>query len=577
MDLYDHLRRVPLFARLSAGHLVDLADLFDRHTVEAGRIITRQADLGATFNILDRGEAIVHRVDEHGMQKPVEMLHSGDHYGVTALFMASPRDATVRALTEVTLWSLTRPAFARWLAQNPSARRELLIPEEILNRVRAPRYPWLEAGEYVVYHARRHWIAYARTMALSTLMVLSYLAFLVFLSRYAKEPMQWNVMILPALGVYALAAAWNWVNWRNDYFAVTNRRLSHRERVAFISESRKEARLDRVQNINLTQDFLGSRLDYGTLAVTTAADVGSIVFDHVGHPTRFQERIWREISAAQATQRASQRHLIREELQRHTGLVGAPPVGDPETAPDRELESVLDDVIETAEAPELSHGPFERLLEWLTGHGLLLQTRIVAADSITWRKHWIFLAEAIAFPLAMSTLCGVLMMLGFFGVPATWLQAAPVYPYLMLVLTVVMMGWVWWSYDDWGNDQYIVTNERIIDVEKRPLAFEVNRREASLGMIQNVELVIPNFWASSLDFGRVVVQTAGAGEFTFDDVPNPHAVQNEIFARMQAFHERQREREAARRREELAEWFGVYEELRRGDPPTPGPGPAQGG
>jgi uncharacterized membrane protein YdbT with pleckstrin-like domain len=359
---------------------------------------------------------------------------------------------------------------------------------------------------------------------------------------------------------------WNWVNWGNDYFAVTNRRLSHRERVAFIYESRKEARIDRVQNIVLQQDFLGSRLDYGTLTVSTAADVGAMVFDQVGHPARFQEMIWQTISAAQATQRASQRQLIREELERHTGLVSPPPVGDP-TEEDGEVDSAPLDL------PEVAPNTVERLLRWLAGHGLLLETRIETADSVTWRKHWIFLAVGVAFPLAMSTLSGVLMVLGFFGVPATWVQIAPSYPFVMLVLTVVLMGWVWWSLDDWNNDLYIVTNERIIDVEKRPLAFQVQRREASLGMIQNVELVIPNFLASSLNYGRVVVQTAGAGEFTFDDVPNPHAVQNEIFQRMQTYQEAQRERDAARRRAELAEWFGVYEDLRQGRPPGADEGP----
>jgi len=126
----------------------------------------------------------------------------------------------------------------------------------------------------------------------------------------------------------------------------------------------------------------------------------------------------------------------------------------------------------------------------------------------------------------------------------------------------------------------MVTDDRIVDVEQRPFSLHSERREASLSVIQNVRFVIPHFWAALWGYGNVVVQTAGTGDFTFDRVHKPAEVQAEIFRRIEAYRERGRQQEAARRRQEMAEWFAVYRELQEpsaaapsatgdADPPEP--------
>jgi len=96
------------------------------------------------------------------------------------------------------------------------------------------------------------------------------------------------------------------------------------------------------------------------------------------------------------------------------------------------------------------------------------------------------------------------------------------------------VGGVWnlWNVLDWQNDLYILTSDRIIDLEKVPLISE-DRREARLQQIQDVHYVMPGFINRLLDFGDVEVETAGrAGGFTFRSVPHPRQVQAEIFARV---------------------------------------------
>ena len=559
MDLIEHLRRIPIFGRLGPEALMALAEMIDWQVLSSGTRLVRQADLGATFYVIDFGEAVVHRVDERGLQRPVGMITADDYFGVTSLFLGEPRDATITAVTEMGVWTLRRQDFEAFLAEHPEVRRSLVIPRAILTKLSAPRYPWLEPGEFVAAHCRRHWIVFARAMLFMTTLVIAYLALIVWLASSAD--LRLALLILPIMIVYASVFAWRWFNWRNDYFAVTTHRATHRERVAFVYESRNEVPLDRVQNINLVTRGLGQILGYGVLTIETAADVGTMVFDNIPHPETVRDAIWSQIARAQATRRASQRHLIRQTLASHMDI----DAGEPDTELDMDQEQPVD-LIETA-PPKVLPGKLTRMLMWLAEQDIVPRVRIETEDSVTWRKHWIFLFAEIALPLFLSVLLSVSALLGFFGIPAQ-LAVYSLYPLVLLLAAVVCLGWLWWQYNDWGNDLYIVTNERLIDIEKRPLFFSEERREASLGMIQNVSLRIPNITASLLNYGVVVVQTAGAGDFTFDQVSNPRAVQTEIFKRMQAFREAQREREASRRRAELAEWFSVYDELMQ-DRPRP--------
>jgi uncharacterized membrane protein YdbT with pleckstrin-like domain len=179
-------------------------------------------------------------------------------------------------------------------------------------------------------------------------------------------------------------------------------------------------------------------------------------------------------------------------------------------------------------------------------------------DTITWRKHWVALLK----PILPST--GLIILVS--AVAALLLAQGGInrLPILVVYVTLLMflVPWWLWVFEDWQNDIYQVTSTRIIDVEQLPFALREERREASLGQIQNVNLTVPSLAGRLLGYGSVTIETAGAGAFTFDYVKNPRAVQREIFRRMEVFKKRAREREAERRQDELLDWFSVYDQLR---------------
>lgn len=528
----------------------------EERVISAATVLTRQADLGNVFFLIRQGEAVVHRVDEDGLRRPVDMMRRGDYFGTTSLFLDEPRDATVTAKTEMRIWMITRPDFQRLLSEHEDLRQQLTIRPDIREKLQAPRYAWLGPGEVVIYHTHRHWLVFVRSMIASTLGVFLCLVALLWLRRRLAGIPSLFIPFSLLFGFYALSFLWHWFDWRNDYFLASTQRVVHREQVAFLYESRNAAPLARIQDFRIMRDFMGQMMDYGDLIIETAAEVGTIRFDHIPGPGEARDAVWEQMARAQATRHAEQRQAVRDTLARHLGLENAEAL-----AKGGGLEDSAQ--VDRLAAVHIQPGPITRFLTWIAEHGLIPRTRMQTEESTTWRKHWIFLVRETVGPLFWSFFVSVIMLLGFFGIPQPLVtRFHPYYPFILVPVTIFLLGLLWWNIVDWGNDLYIVTEDRIVDIERRPLFVSEERREARLRMIQHIHLEIPSFLAAAFDYGDVVIQTAGAGSFTFDKVPNPHDVQNEIFRRIEAFRKAQRQREAQRRQTELAEWFSVYDDLR---------------
>jgi len=124
-------------------------------------------------------------------------------------------------------------------------------------------------------------------------------------------------------------------------------------------------------------------------------------------------------------------------------------------------------------------------------------------------------------------------------------------------------GWFIYRYDDWHKDVYMVTSDRIVDVDSS--AFRLRgeeRREGTFDVIQNITYAIPGFFHKLLNMGDVTIETAGTEKtFTFQGVFDPSTVQQEIFNRTVAYQESRRQRDRVREDTRMAEWFGEYHHL----------------
>ena len=124
--------------------------------------------------------------------------------------------------------------------------------------------------------------------------------------------------------------------------------------------------------------------------------------------------------------------------------------------------------------------------------------------------------------------------------------------------------WLWYRYEDWRNDIYRVTDDRIVDVERTPFGLHERVAETMLDRIQDIKYVKPSLHATVFNYGNLVIETAGGqGQLTFDSVPDPRAVSQELFRRREAYHERQQQQVAREQRSDFLDWFMEYHHFLR--------------
>ena len=148
-----------------------------------------------------------------------------------------------------------------------------------------------------------------------------------------------------------------------------------------------------------------------------------------------------------------------------------------------------------------------------------------------------------------------------------------------MIILVLDVFWLWYRYEDWANDKYIVSDEQIVDVYKKPLGAE-EKRVAPLKSIQSVEYerlgIIPVvFYCGSLS-NRI-----GDTRFTFDEVYNPSEVQRDLFRRIAAQANRERRKESDTERQRILDVLEAYHEVvgkqQPAQTPSPKTGDSQGG
>lgn len=120
-ELATVLAGVPLFVRCTKRSLGTIARHFEVVAVPAGTSIVRQGAPGDAFFVLIDGTAEV-VVDDHAVGSMV----AGAHFGELALLTAGPRNATVRATSDVTVGVLGARMFRTLVREYPDLSEQLL-------------------------------------------------------------------------------------------------------------------------------------------------------------------------------------------------------------------------------------------------------------------------------------------------------------------------------------------------------------------------------------------------------------------------------------------------------------------
>jgi len=138
-------------------------------------------------------------------------------------------------------------------------------------------------------------------------------------------------------------------------------------------------------------------------------------------------------------------------------------------------------------------------------------------------KHWYMLAAPIvkAFAIIAATL--------FIPIWLHFIKFIFSYGILALIYytwQVFWIGYMIYAYIRWSQDKFIVTNERVINIDQQsPVRRKVS--EVELSRIENVTHEVNGFFPTLLNFGTVTIES-GSLTLALRNVEDPAGIQEDI-------------------------------------------------
>jgi uncharacterized membrane protein YdbT with pleckstrin-like domain len=492
----------------------------------------------------------------HDPPQLLNYLNPGALFGTRTIFENTPRTATIEVVIDATLAIYHRDDWEWIIHKNDRFETYFRTLERQFDETSRMAFPGLQGDEVVVIAVKRHILALLARLTLPLILLIIPVLFLIaeeligftFLEIITENLTLTLVFTAPFLFLAIVISIYQYLDWRNDDFIVTTKRVIHIERVLLYGEQRDEAPLVRIQDVTvIMHDILSKFADYHDLEIATAG-AGIISIDGIPHAEEIQNIIFQEQERARARLSAADIAAIRHMIARRLAW---------ESALEEPVMAVAED-----EAAILAQSETRRLpagLEYFWPRVKIINNENGVAV-ITWRKHLFMLIRNIFFPLLAVLVSLYLFITSFF---ANILFDVEFGPWIFGFLLFISLIWYLWQYDGWRKDQYKVTDRRIVDIEGTPFNLRgEQQREGTFDNIQNITYDIPNFFTKIINMGDVVIETAGSERtFTFDHVFNPSGVQEEIFNRMVLFQQRQREQVRDATTDRLVEVVAEYHRL----------------
>lgn len=538
------LRRIHLFHDLTDEDLAVIAGSLKEEVSQEGATVFVEGSDADRFFIVYQGRVRITQI-RRKEERELAVFVGGDYFGEEALLDHRKRSATVGTTEKTYLFSLTHTQFNEIVKRFPKLKSAFEVSVASRRLARKVHFNWLWPDEVIYFVARKHEVVLAQALSgpFVALLVPVFLLVYFFLTRSFLA-----IFVSGILFVVILAwAVWNWIDWGNDYYIVTNQRVIWLEKVIGIYDSRQEAPLSTVLSVGVETDMTGRLLDYGHVIVRTY--VGKIPFNHVSHPYEASHMVEEQWTRTKHVASRLEKEAMRNVLRQKMGLTV-------ETKPDETTKP------ENQAAPV----PFRRsILKVIAANWFKL--RLEDSGTITYRKHWYVLWRQIWQPslLIFLVIFGMIARLATLartpGITLFHFNEMPLIDTTMLALPALSIPLlVWWIYQyiDWRNDIFQVTPDQILDIDRKPFGTE-ERRAAPLENILSTEYYRIGLAGYLFNFGTVEI-TVGGTKLAFEDVLDPAAVQSDIDRRRAARIAKKREAEVIAERERMSDWLVAYHE-----------------
>jgi len=128
------LRQAPLFSGLDDEAAEALSASMVESRLARGEALFREGDSGDRLYVVTEGKVKLGRTSADGRENLLAILGPGQMFGELSLFDPGPRSATVTAVTDCTMQSLSHDELGGWLTGRHEVARGLLL--QLASRLR---------------------------------------------------------------------------------------------------------------------------------------------------------------------------------------------------------------------------------------------------------------------------------------------------------------------------------------------------------------------------------------------------------------------------------------------------------
>jgi hypothetical protein len=523
------LKKMHLFNGLSDERLAALAGNMGELVYENAEDLYAPGDKADAIYIVFKGGAKVSRKSSRKPPPQPDHYTVGDYFGLEPAFKRSRREAKAEVEARTTLLVLKTPEIIELIKESPHFKNTIQIMDTSRKNSTRLFFKWLQPDETLYLIARKHFIALYQTLLGPAFLMFVPLFFL-FLWGLVPDSSVPPTLAATSFLLDVVWIIWLVVDYENDFYIITNRRIVWVEKVVFLYDSRQESPISQILSGTVETGFLGRLLDFGEVVVRTYTS--RITFKEIEHPYQVKAMLDEYLNRTKDVSRRQEVDAMKQAIRTKLGLVQpknppAPPASQP---------------------PKAGRLTIPRLLV-----RELFKMRTEDAGKIVYRKHWFVLLRQAW----LATLAFLLDLVGmvYIGFSA---QVESRLTVIVIMFTALLFIFGWWVYQfaNWRNDRFELTSEQIMDIDKVPFGTE-ERKSGKLEDIQSINYQRIGLLGYLLNFGTVFIMV-GTTEFTFDEVHDPALVQAEIEEWRNRRLVNKRNAETASERERMAEWIAAY-------------------
>jgi len=527
----ETLRKVFPFNDLEEEHINLLLNNAEIVYFPAEKMVYLEETSASFFYVLYQGHLEILKEKQHALLK-LNNFSEGFSFGEDALIKGQKRRTSARAITDVILIKISKEILTQISKENRGLSNKtntMITSYEHLIRKTIN----LGKEETICYMGQPHPIVIILKIIFAMLAVFGLGIILVILINnglLVHNTLLWGGGVLAVLTL--LWIGWQFLEWSNDLFIFTNKRIINKQRSLFSYEIKQETPFSAIESVQTKKSFLGRGFDFGDLEIKTYTGSMRLAFipeiisvQHIlTHLTERRKDLMDEEEKRSFTKDIRER-IAQKPTEREVGL---------ENYPNQSLSQIndLEFAIEGSNVP-------------------------VSTEDIVYRTHWTILFSKVFIPVLLLMSHGLLYL--FLAANQREIIRNTVFNIVMLINSTVLLTGAVYRFVDWRNDVYIITGDQIIDIDRRPFGME-EKRAAPIKNIQSIRYKRNGIFGLLFNYGTVYTRI-GDEEFTFGNVHRPAEVQEALFAAKERFHQKEEDIEKRMQRKKAVDWIDSYHRI----------------